>query len=45
MGSISKKIDILVVGDSKPTKKKIDKAKELKVRIVLEKEWYRILNL
>ena len=45
VGSISKKIDILVVGDSKPTKKKIDKAKELKVRIVLEKEWYRILNL
>ena len=39
MGSISKKIDILVVGDSKPTKKKIDKAKELKVRIVLEKEY------
>ena len=45
VGSISKKIDLLVVGDSKPTKKKIDKAKELKVKIVLEKEWYRILNL
>ena len=30
LGSVSKKLNILVVGDLKPTKKKVDKAKELK---------------
>ncbi len=44
LGAISKKLDILVVGDSKPTKKKIDDAKELKIRIITEKEWNDILN-
>ncbi len=44
LGSISKKLDILVVGSSKPTKKKIDQAKELKVKILTEKEWNKILN-
>jgi len=45
LGTISKKLDILVVGASKPTKKKIDKAKELKIEIVNEKDWYKILNI
>ena len=45
LGSISKKLDILVVGESKPTKKKIDKAKELKVKIFLEKDWYKFLDI
>ena len=44
LGSISKKLDILVVGNSKPTKKKIDKAKEFKIRIITEREWNKILN-
>ncbi len=44
LGSISKKLDILVVGDSKPTKKKIDQAKELKIKVLSEKEWNEILN-
>ena len=44
LGSISKKLDFLVVGDNKPTKKKIDKAKELKIKIVLEKDWEKILD-
>ena len=44
LGSISKKLDILVVGDSKPTKKKIDQAKGLNVKILNEKEWNEILN-
>ena len=30
LGTVSKKLNYLVVGNSKPTKKKIDKAKELK---------------
>ena len=44
LGSISKKLDLLVVGNNKPTKKKIDQAKDLNIRIVLEKEWNTILN-
>ena len=44
LGSISKKLDFLVVGESKPTKKKIDQAKQLNIRIILEKEWNEILN-
>ena len=44
LGSISSKLDFLVVGNSKPTKKKIDQAKELKIRIVTEKEWNEILK-
>ncbi len=42
LSSISKKLDILIVGDSKPTKKKIEQAKQLKIRIILEKEWNKI---
>ena len=45
LGSVSKKLNILVVGNSKPTKKKIDKAKELKVKIYSENEWYKLLNI
>ncbi len=44
VGSISKKLDLLIVGDSKPTKKKIDQAKLLKIEIITEKEWSKILN-
>ncbi len=44
LGSISKKLDILVVGNSKPTKKKLDQAKELKIKIIFENEWNKILN-
>ena len=45
LGSVTKKLDILVVGDSKPTKKKVDKAKELKVKIFSESDWYKLLNI
>ncbi len=44
LGSISKKLDLLVVGHSKPTKKKIDQAKMLNIKIIDEKEWNKILN-
>ena len=44
LGTISKNLDFLVVGDSKPTKKKIDQAKELNIKIILEKDWNKILN-
>ncbi len=45
LGSVSKKLNILVVGNSKPTKKKIEKAKELKIKIFSEDEWYKLLNI
>ena len=45
LGSISKKLDILVVGNSKPTKKKIEKAKELNIKIFSENDWYDLLNI
>ncbi len=44
LGSISKKLDFLVVGDSKPTKKKIEQAKKFNIKIILEKDWNKILN-
>ena len=45
LGTISKKLDILVIGNSKPTKKKIGKARQLNIKIIKESEWYKILNL
>ena len=44
LGTVSKKLDFLVIGNSKPTKKKIEKAKELKVSIMTEEKWYDLLN-
>ena len=44
IGSISKKLDFLVVGDSKPTRKKVEQAKKLNIKIILEKDWNKILN-
>ena len=44
LGTISRKLDLLVVGDSKPTKKKIDQANKLNIKVILEKEWNKILN-
>ena len=45
LGNISSKLNILVTGDSKPTKSKIEKAKELQVKIISEKNWYKLLNI
>jgi DNA ligase (NAD+) len=45
LGTVSKKLDILVVGNSKPTKKKVESAKQLSIQIIQEKDWYKILNL
>ena len=44
LGSISKKLDYLVVGESKPTVKKINQARQLNIKIILEKEWNEMLN-
>ena len=44
LGSISKKLNFLVIGNSKPTKKKVEKAHQLNVQTLSEKEWYKILD-
>ncbi len=44
LGTVTKKLDYLVIGNSKPTKRKIEKAKELKVNIITEENWYNLLN-
>ena len=44
LGNTSKKLDYLVVGDSKPTSKKIEKAKKLNIKILNENSWYYLLN-
>tara|TARA_B100000780_G_scaffold278419_1_gene251906 strand:+ start:7666 stop:9684 length:2019 start_codon:yes stop_codon:yes gene_type:complete len=44
LGSISKKLNYLVVGDSKPTNNKVQKAKDLQVKIISEKKWYELLK-
>jgi DNA ligase (NAD+) len=45
LGNISSKLNILVVGNSKPTKSKIEKAKEAGIKIIPEDDWYRLLNI
>jgi DNA ligase (NAD+) len=42
LSSVTKKLDYLVIGLSKPTKNKVDKAKELGVKIIEEKEWLKL---
>ena len=44
LGTVSRKLDYLVIGNSKPTKKKIIKAKELKIDLMTEESWYNLLN-
>ena len=40
-----KKLNILVIGNSKPTKRKIDKAKQLNIEVIKENDWYKLLDL
>ena len=43
ISNVSKKLDYLIIGE-KPTKRKIDMAKELKVKIISQEEWNKMLN-
>ena len=45
LGTVTKKLNYFVIGNSKPTKKKIEKAKELNIKILKENDWYKILDL
>ena len=44
LGVVSKKLDYLVVGDTKPTPKKVERAKQLNIKILDENNWYDLLN-
>ena len=44
VSNVSKKLDYLIVGE-KPTKRKIESAKEFKVKIINQSEWLKMLNL
>jgi DNA ligase (NAD+) len=44
VSTVSKKLNYLIIGD-KPTKKKIDKAKELKITILNQSQFLKMLNI
>ena len=43
VSNVSKKLDYLIIGE-KPTKRKVDAAKDLKVKILSQNEWLNMLN-
>ena len=43
ISNISKKLDYLIVGD-KPTKRKIENAKQLNIKVINQDEWLKLLN-
>ena len=43
ISNVSKKLDYLIIGE-KPTKRKIDLAKDFKVKILSQSEWLNMLN-
>ena len=44
ISNVSKKLDFLIIGE-KPTKRKIENAKKLKIKIITQSEWLKMLNL
>ena len=43
ISNISKKLDYLIVGD-KPTKRKIENAKQLNIKVINQDEWLKLLK-
>ena len=43
LSSVSKKLNFLIIGE-KPTKKKVDYAKELKIKVIDQVEFLKLLN-
>ena len=43
ISNVSKKLDFLIIGE-KPTKRKIEAAKKLNIRILNQSEWLKMLN-
>ena len=44
VSNVSKRLDFLIIGE-KPTKRKVESAKELKIKIITQSEWIKMLNL
>jgi DNA ligase (NAD+) len=44
VSTVTKKLDYLIIGD-KPTKKKVDRAKELKINILNQSQFLKMLNI
>jgi DNA ligase (NAD+) len=44
VSNVSKRLDFLIIGE-KPTKRKVESAKELKIKIITQSEWMKMLNL
>ena len=43
ISNVSKKLDYLIIGE-KPTKRKVEIAKEMKIKILTQSEWLKMLN-
>ena len=43
ISNVSKKLDYLIVGE-KPTKRKMEAAKQLNVKVINQNEWLKLLN-
>jgi len=43
ISNVSKKLDYLIIGE-KPTKRKVEAAKELKIKIIDQSELYKLLD-
>ena len=43
ISNVSKKLDYLIIGE-KPTKRKIEHAKELGIEILSQAQWLKLLN-
>ena len=41
--NVSKKLDFLIIGE-KPTRRKVDTAKELKIKIINQSDWLKMLD-
>ena len=43
ISNVSKKLDYLIIGE-KPTKRKIENAKGLKIKIINQEDWLKLIN-
>ena len=43
VSNVTKKLDYLIIG-ANPTKRKIDSAKDQKIKILNQKDWLKMLN-
>ena len=44
VSTVTKKLNYLIIGE-KPTKRKVESAKELKIRVINQDEFFKMLNV